>query len=247
MHLTGEGGDGAFPTTSWTLIRRIKSADAATAAAALDELCAQYHYPLYCYLRRRDCPHHDAQDVLHDFLARLCRVRAFERMDEAQGRLRGYLATALGRHLASWRKGEARREVPVRDFDRLLDFAGSAERYQREQFTDDDTPDRVFERKWALEIIRQAVADLAARYEARGRGALFAELRPVLESGGSLRGHDAPAIAARLGLSEAALRAALARLMRDYREVMQAAIRLTVEDAAGVDAELAYLISLFQR
>ena len=55
-------GDGHFPETRWSLIARLKSADEATARRALDELCAQYHYPLYCYLRRRGCGHHDAED-----------------------------------------------------------------------------------------------------------------------------------------------------------------------------------------
>ena len=239
--------EGQFPATHWTLIARVRSADADVATAALDELCAQYHYPLYCYLRRHGCAHHDAQDVLHDFLSRLCRVRAFDRLEEARGRLRGYLSTALGRHLHEWRTSELRREAAIPGPGFAIDFEASADRYQREHFTDADTPDRVFERKWALELLRQAIDTLAIRYEARGRGATFAVLRPVLEAGGSLRGEDTPELAARLGLSEDALRAALARLLRDFREVMQAAVRLTVEDAAEVDWELVYLMSLFQR
>lgn len=93
---------GHFPTTQWTLVARIKSADPTVAARALDELCAQYHYPLYCYLRRRGCGHHDSQDVLHDFLARLLRQRALERMEEARGRLRGYLSLSLPECAQQW-------------------------------------------------------------------------------------------------------------------------------------------------
>lgn len=240
-------GDGQFPITHWTLIARIKSDDAAVASAALDELCAQYHYPLYCYLRRRGLAHHDAQDVLHDFLSRLIRVRAVERLDRERGRLRGYLSTALGRHLREWRRTEARREQPAPNFHGTLDFEAIADRYEREHFTDADIPDRIFDRKWALELLRQAVETLAARYAERGKAALFAALHPVLERGGSLRGEDAPALAAQVGLTHDALRAALARLMREFRDVMHAAVRLTVEDAGEVDGELAYLLGLFQR
>lgn len=238
---------GHFPTTQWTLVARIKSADPAVAAHALDELCAQYHYPLYCYLRRRGCGHHDSEDVLHDFLARLLRQRALERMEEARGRLRGYLSLSLGRHLHQWRLSEARREQPFSEVDSTLDFAAIEQRYRHERFTDADTPDRVFERKWALEIIRQVLGKLGERYGQRGRGPLFGALRPVLEGGGSLRGEDTRAMAISLGLTDEALRAALSRLLREFREEMRAEVRLTVEHPEDVPAELTYLLGLFQR
>jgi RNA polymerase sigma-70 factor (ECF subfamily) len=135
-------GDGCFPETRWSRVARIRSDDAAVAAKALDELCAQYHYPLYCYLRRRGCAHHDAEDVLHDFLAGLVRLRALERVEAERGRLRGYLALSLGRHLREWRHRESRRERPASDFHDVLDFEVIGNRYQRERFTDADTPDR---------------------------------------------------------------------------------------------------------
>jgi RNA polymerase sigma-70 factor (ECF subfamily) len=243
--MTSPANDGQFPTTRWTLIARIKSADEAVAARALEEMCAQYHYPLYCYLRRRGCAHHDAQDVLHDFLALIFRRRDLERLEEARGRLRGYLCTALGRHFQQWRRSESRRVPTEPEFERGLDFDSIEARYQRERFTDADTPDRVFERQWALEILRQVIAALGVRYEERGRGRIYAVLRPVLEAGGSLRGYDNPALAAAAGVSEDALRAALVRLLREFRDALQAEVRTTVESAEELPAELAYLTALF--
>ena len=239
--------DAHFPDTHWTLIARIKSPDAAVAARALDDLCTQYHYPLYCYIRRRGLAHHDAQDVLHDFLAGLLRQRALERLEESRGRLRGYLSTALGRHIHAWRESEDRRDQPAVDLATALDFDAIAYRYQREQFTDADTPERVFERKWAQELLAHALATLGADCARRGKGALFAALRPVVERGGSLRGEDNDAIAASLGISAQAVRSALSRLMHEFRGTMRAAVRLTVEDDAEVDAELLHLLSLFGR
>jgi RNA polymerase sigma-70 factor (ECF subfamily) len=249
---------GSFPTTHWTLVARIKSPDESIAAGALDELCAQYHYPLYCYLRRRGCAHHDSQDVLHDFLAGLLRLRALERLEEVRGRLRGYLATSLGRHLHDWRRSEARRcnvgsmsrsddALVERTLHSMVDFEAVADRYQRERFSDADTPDRVFDRKWALELLRQVIDRLATHYERRGRGALFVALRPVLEGGGTLRGEDSHALATSVGLSDEALRAALARLLRQFRDEMQAEVRLTVEHPEEVPDELTYLQGLFRR
>jgi DNA-directed RNA polymerase specialized sigma24 family protein len=241
---------GQFPTTSWTLIARIKSPDGTVAEKALEELCTQYHYPLYCYLRRRGCAHHDAQDVLHDFLVLIFRRRSLQNLDEQKGRLRGWLCLSLGRHFSEWRRSEAKRSAETADathFERGLDFDAIEERYQREQFNDSDTPDRIFEREWAVEMIRHVIETLRVRYDERGRGAIFAALRPALESGGSLRGEDAPGIAARLGVSVDAVNSQFARLLREYREVMQSTVRVTVEHESEVDAELAYLSGLFRR
>ncbi|MEQ1859773.1 MAG: hypothetical protein ABMA13_07555, partial [Chthoniobacteraceae bacterium] len=242
---------GKFPTTHWTLIARIKSPDAAVAEKALEELCTDYHFPLYCYLRRRGCAHHDAQDVLHDFLMLIFRRRSFERLEEQKGRLRGWLSTALGRHFAEWRQSEARREQTAAaddaGFDRGLDFGAIENRYQRERFREDDTPDRIFEREWAVELLRHVIDSLGARYAERGRGAVFAALRPVLEGGGHLREGQSQALAGPLGLSEEALRQALARLLREFREELHTEVRLTVEHAEEVPEELAHLMGLFRR
>lgn len=209
-------------------------------------MCALYHYPLYCYLRRRACAHHDAQDVLHDFLAMILRRHELERMDEAKGRLRGYLSTALGRFMHQWRQGEARRDERERG-EAPLDFTLIERRYERERFTDDDTPDRIFDRKWALELLRAVMKKLAARYEERGRGAIFAALRPALEGGGSLRGEDTPALARQLGLTEEALRGAMSRLLSEFREQTQAEVRMTIENPDDLADEFAYLSGLFGR
>ena len=240
-------GDGRFPSTHWTLIARIKSTDESEVAKALDEICTQYHYPLYCYLRRRGCNHHDAQDVLHDFLARLLRHRALERVDEDRGRLRGYLSLAINRHLLTWKQSAAQRTQQASECPLSLDFKAIEDRYHREKFSAADTPDLIFERKWATEMLQHVITKLGDLYHKKGRAELFTTLRPVLESGGSLRGDDSTALAARAGLSEPALRTALSRLLREFRDILRAEVRLTLENAEEIPDELAYLMGLFQR
>lgn len=243
-------GDGQFPPTRWTLIARITSGDEVLSTKALDELCAQYHYPLYCFLRRHGCEHDDAQDVLQEFLVRLIRQRALDRAEEAKGRLRGYLSRALINFLIDWREKEQRRErfvgASTLSVESALDFNAIADRYERERFTDADSPERVFERQWAHELLRQVVEQLAVRYAERNRSAVFAALRPVIEAGGSLRGFDTPTLAAAASLNEDALRQALTRLLREFGEVMRDTVRQTVEDEAAVSEELTYLIGLFR-
>jgi RNA polymerase sigma-70 factor (ECF subfamily) len=237
-------GDGHFPTTHWTLIARLKSDDEATTRRALDELCAQYHYPLYCYIRRRGLEHHDAQDALHDFLAKLLRHESFHDVDAEKGRLRAFLAAALGRFLLNWKRDRRHRANEV-SLDSEAGIPQSEGRYLKERFSDQDTPDRVFERKWASELMRHVLRRLETDYAERGKAALFKVLKPALLRGGSLRGEDAGTLAAGLEMKEGTLRVAYSRLLRDYGGILEAEVRQTVADPGQVTEELRYLRSLF--
>src|SRR5262249_52251077 len=137
-------GDGQFPATHWTLIQRLRSGDETVARRALEELCAQYHYPLYCYLRRRGLDYHDAEDALHDFLSKLLRLETFAEADAAKGRLRSFLATMLQRFLINWRRDHHTARSRETSLDTLPSIADSEERYQQEQFTEGDTPETLF-------------------------------------------------------------------------------------------------------
>ena len=239
-------GDGHFPETHWTLIGRLRSPEEAVARRALDEVCTQYHYPLYCYIRRRGLAHHDAQDVLQDFLGKLLRVGAFEDAVEEKGKLRAFLCTALQRFLFNWRRDHAKleREVSV---DAVPDWEETGARYGRERFIDEETPERVFDRKWSHELMARVQMQLAKEYVRKGRGPLFGALRPVLQAGGSMRGEDAERIAAALSMTQGALRVALSRLLHDFRATLRDEVLQTVDSPADVDREILHLLQAFQR
>lgn len=236
--------DGRFPTTQWTLVARLKSGDADIAQRALDDLCTQYHYPLYCYIRRRGLEHHDAQDALHDFLAKLLRLGTLHTADLEKGHLRAFLATALQRFLVNWHR-DHRRQARELSVDAEASLADSEERYQKERFTEADTPENIFERKWAQELLRRVLHRLGEDYAASGKTALFKRLRPVLLRGGSLRGEDVAAIAESLDMKEPALRMAHSRLLRDYRQTLEDEVHQTVADASEIAEEIAHLRGLF--
>ncbi len=235
--------DPAFPTTHWTLVARLHSGDEATAKRALGEILEQYRYTLYVYIRRRDFTHHDAEDVLQEFMAKLLRVRALEGVSEERGRLRGFLGAALRNFLADWRRDEGRRN----DVERPAGTATGADeaRYARERFSAEDTPERIFDRKWALALMSRVLARLKAQWDARGKSDVFVALRPVVLSGGSLVGHDVAALAAQLGMREGNLRVTLSRLLRDYRDLLKAEVLQTVECVTEVAEEIEHLKSVF--
>lgn len=232
-----------FPTTSWTLISRVKSGDPAIASVALGEILTHYRYPLYCYLRRRGLSHHDAEDVLHDFIASFLRRNSFASADEARGRLRGFLAASLSRHLARWHG--RRSSQPGVGAGPTFDASTLEALYARERIPEHDTPDAIFERKWALALLHTVLDRLGSAYAARGKAELFAALRPVLLAGGSLRGHDTSFLASSLGLTPEALRTAHHRLLGEFRDRLRAEVAQTVESTAAIDAELDHLRRLF--
>lgn len=235
---------GDFPTTHWTLVARLRSGDSAVACRALEDLVTQYRYTLYAYIRRRGLAHCDAEDALHEFLVKLLNAHALQAAEETRGRLRGYLGTALGRFLSNWRRDEARRTAIVKDFP---DDPHACEetRYARERFVESDTPERIFDRKWGQALMERVMNRLQIKCKEQGKAALFVALRPVLVGGGSLRGHDAAAIAASLVISEGALRVALTRHLRDYRRMLEEEVQQTVENPEEVASEIAYLRAIF--
>lgn len=237
--------DGRFPATQWSLISRIHGGDDREAQRALNELCSLYHYPLYCYIRRRGLEHHDAQDALHDFFAKLLRNDSFQQLDGANGKLRGFLAKSLQRFLHNWYRDHAnnRAEISIECEQELAEAEG---RFQKERLSDADTPERLLERKWAGELLRQVQRKLRAQYQNKNKAVLYDALLPGLINGGSLRGEDTPSIAAVLGMSEGSLRVAMTRLLDDYRIVLRQEVAQTVEREEDVEDEIAHLMSVFQ-
>jgi RNA polymerase sigma-70 factor (ECF subfamily) len=238
---------GKFPTTHWTLVKRLQSDDAAERTRALDSLCLQYHYPLYCYIRRHGLDHHDAQDVLHDFLAKLLRLDSLATADAEKGRLRSFLLTSLQRFLITWERGQQRHRVQELTSltDGTLDRA--EDRYQQEELTETDTPDLLHQRKWASELMRAVLNRLRVQYEERNRGALFEALRPVLMDGGSLKEEGSAALAAQLGITQGNLRISLMRMLDDYRRALRDEILETVRDREEAREEFQELMRLFQK
>jgi RNA polymerase sigma-70 factor (ECF subfamily) len=241
--MTSPDGPGRFPTTNWTLIARIRSGDEAVARAALDEVCAQYRFPLYCYIRRHSLAHHDAEDALHDFLAKLLRLDAFADASEDRGRLRTFLSHALGRFLINWRRDRPHRDFELGEADADPD-TGDEVRYLR-AIAEGDTPERLFDRKWGHTLLARAIARLRARYAEKGQSPLFDALLPALNAGGTLGGNEARIIAATLGVKENALRVALTRLMARFRTAFEDEVMQTVASTEEMREEVAHLMRLF--
>ena len=233
-------GAADFAATRWTLVL---SAGAARrllrAAAAMAELCRIYWYPLYAFIRRRGHEAHDAEDLTQEFFARLLDKHFLAAVDRGKGRFRTFLLMAVKRFLANeYGAAHARKRGGGQPIISLQGLEPEA-RYHLEP-ADALTPERLFEQQWALTLLEQVLARLQAEMAAAGKAALFEAMKGHLAGG---RDERYAATAARLGMSEGAVKVAVHRLRRRYRDILQEEIAHTVAGPEEIEEEIRYLFT----
>ena len=232
-------GPQEFATTHWSLVVAAKPDEASRSRArqALEELCRAYWYPLYAFVRNRGYSSSDAQDLTQSFFVQLIETGGFASADPERGRFRSYLLGAMKHFLANqWHRAQAQKRGGGVTFLEL-DALDPEARYALEPAQSTD-PDAGFDREWAQESIARAMAELRAESEASGKGELFEALK------GSLMGEE-PArseTAARLGKTVGAVKVAVHRLRKRYRELLRAEIAETVGDPSDIDDEMRHLV-----
>ncbi len=235
-----EGGNArAFVTTRWSVVLSARQDHSPEASAALEGLCRAYWFPLYAFVRRRGHAPHDAEDLTQEFFHRLIERRYLHAVDHRKGRFRTFLLAALEHFLANeWRRSRAQRrgggQTPI-----SIDEA--AEQWYEAAVAAGGTPERIYERRWALAFLDRVIGRLRAEMVSAGRGVHFDVLKPAL-TGDRLAGGYA-ALAVRLETSEAAVKMAISRLRQRYGELLREEITETVADPAEVEDELRALLA----
>jgi RNA polymerase sigma-70 factor (ECF subfamily) len=235
-------GSSDFPITRWTLVVAAADPQQKDARSALLSLCEGYWYPLYAYVRRRGYPPDQAQDLTQGFFIRVLEGRYLGRADSEKGRFRAFLLTSMKFFLAD----EAdRNRAQKRGGGTVLslEFSSGEDRYQREP-AHDETPERIFERRWALSMLDRVVEKLRSEFVHHGRPEHFERLKVFL-----LGQSDAPyaALAREMNTSEGALKVAIHRLRKRYRELFRQEIADTVADPGEVESELRFLAAALRR
>ena len=181
---------------------------------------------------------HDAQDLTQEFFARLMEKGWLGGVDRERGRFRSWLLASMKHFLANeWDRANRLKRGGGQTV-LSLDAQTAEARYALEP-ADHMTADRIFERRWALTLLEQVLERLRREFAAAGKGTLFDELKAAL-TGGKL---DYSEIAARLNLSEGAVRVAVHRLRLRYRDLVRAEIAETVATEDEVDAEVQHLFA----
>jgi RNA polymerase sigma-70 factor (ECF subfamily) len=231
---------GHFATTQWSCVLAARDRSSPGSREALASLCAIYWYPLFVYARRRCHDAEQARDLTQEFFARLLEKDFLKVVDRDKGKFRTFLLAAFQHFLLNeFDRARARK----RGGDRLflsLDLAAAEERYHREP-AHELTPEKLFERRWALTLLEQVLTRLETDMARTGKGLLFARLKDYL-----MREKTAPSysqIAAELGLSVGAVKVAVHRLRKRYKEMLRQEIERTVHEPEQIEEEIRALFA----
>lgn len=230
-----------FLTTRWTQVLAAQGAST-EAGTALADLCAAYYAPVQSYIARTAHDLGDARDLTQEFFARLLEGRVIAGAEREKGRFRGYLLGAVKHYLADSRDrlGAAKRGAQ-HDHVPLI---ASTDTSSGHEISDPESqkPDSFFDRQWGLAVLDLALVALAAEHERQGKAEQFQLLKPCLT--GDAAGASQAAVAARLGMSEGAVKVAIHRLRKRFRDLVKAEIAQTVSTAEEAREELRYLIEV---
>jgi RNA polymerase sigma-70 factor (ECF subfamily) len=231
----------AFATTHWSLVL-VAQGQSAAAEAALEELCRIYWRPLYAFACRQGYDPEEARDLTQGFFQLLLTRRDFDAARREKGRLRSYLLVSFKHFLG----GERRREMTIkRGYGQWLiplEELHATERASLPAYgaVDSLSADRLYQRRWALTLIEHVLKRLKKEYRATGNAFLFDSLKLLLPDE-----PDAPSraeIAARLGMTDNALRQAFHRFRHRYQILLREEIGHTVADPCEIEDELRQLI-----
>jgi RNA polymerase sigma-70 factor (ECF subfamily) len=231
-------GRGRFETTHWSLVLAAARDEDRDGCRAMESLCEQYWYPLYVFVRRRGYAPEDAQDLTQAFFARLLEKGDVARASPGRGRFRSFLLASLQNFLLNEldRVRALKRGGGFRISS--IDMVDAEQRFVAELATT-DTPDDHFNRRWALTLLDRALQQTKLEYERAGKSELFARLVGLMTAADSDDSHRQAA--ADLAMTEGAVKVAVHRMRRRFRDVLRNQVAQTV-DPDALDEEIAFLI-----
>jgi RNA polymerase sigma-70 factor (ECF subfamily) len=229
-----------FATTHWTVVLAAGRSSSPQSNQALEELCRTYWFPLYAYIRRQGRSREDAEDLTQGFFARLLEKNYLEGITSDRGKFRAFLLVAVKRFLANeWDRANAVKRgggtLPL-----SLDWEDADSRYQINP-ADNLSPDKLYDRAWALIVLERVITRLRDEHSADGKAAVYEQLKPFLMMGKGELPYAQAATA--LKMNESAVRVAVHRLRKRYRELLRDEIAQTLSDPTHADEEMQALFT----
>ena len=224
-----------FPSTCWSRVISAGDRTAPGAREALAQLCKEYWYPLYAFIRRSGRGPERALDLAQDYFARLLERGTVAAADPARGRFRSFLLADCSHFLAHRREEDRAMKRGGRIAILSIDARDAEGRYLCEP-AHEGAAERLFERDWAHTLLDKVLVQLRMEYESSGRGAAFEVLKVVLATDSRPDCHAE--LAHRLGMTSGSIQVAVHRIRRRYRALVREAIAATVADQADVDDEI---------
>jgi RNA polymerase sigma-70 factor (ECF subfamily) len=233
---SADGASPRFQTTRWTLIGG--AGDACGRDAAWDHFCRSYWYPVYAFIRRHGTPADQAADLTQGFFAKLIEQDWLATVERRETRFSTLLVTILKNHLAKRHHHDAALKRGGGEVPLSLDLA-RAENWFGAEPAASDTPESLFEKRWALAVMDAALARLREECEVCGKAALFAALSPFLSREPSPG--DYGQAAARLGIQPKSVPVSVHRLRADYRAMVREEVAAGLNNRQLVDEEMSAL------
>jgi RNA polymerase sigma-70 factor (ECF subfamily) len=228
-----------FTTTHWSVVFAAGTTSSPESERALQALCRTYWYPLYAYLRRCGHSPEDAQDLVQEFFQRLLTSNWISRADPNKGRFRTFLLCGLQNFLGNeWQKANRLKRGGGHSFI-SLDAATAEQRYALEP-ADLASPDKLFDRRWAMMVLEKVLARVEAEQTKTNARAQFEALRSTLLGEPSEATYQE--LATRFEVTESTVKSWVHRLRRRYRELLREEVARTVASPGDVQDELRHVL-----
>jgi RNA polymerase sigma factor (sigma-70 family) len=231
------GDAGRFHTTRWSAVLLSAQSQTPGSQAALAELCRIYWYPVYAFVRRRGSSVEDAQDLTQGFFHHLLDHKALRQVSPAKGKFRSFLLASLQNYLSDQadserclKRGGNTEFVP-------LDMKSAEDRYRLAPL-DFLTADKIFDARWAMTLLDEAMGRLSDEYAALGKGSMFETLKPFIDPLNSKAALSYEQIANTLRVGSGSVKKLIFRLRKRYASVLREEVARTVSDPAEVDQEI---------
>jgi len=231
------GGANRFLTTRWSVVLVSAQSQAPGSNEAFADLCKLYWYPLYAIIRHRGYSAENAEDLVQGFFLHLVEHKSLSRVDRSKGKFRSFLLASLQKYLSD----EADRARCLKrgggaEFVHL-DGEAAEDRYQLEP-VDTLSPEKIFDARWAMALINEALNRLGREYDSQGKATTFQALRAFLDPINTKSLPSYEEVAAQLQVSVGAVKTLIHRLRKQYTAFVREEISRTVSNSADVDAEI---------
>jgi len=229
-------GVNRFQSTRWSVVLLSAHGQAPGCKEALADLCKVYWYPLYAFIRHRGYSPEDSQDLVQGFFLCLIEYKTLSRVDRSKGKFRSFLLASLQNYLSN----EADRSHCLKRGGKAefvhIDFEEAEDHYELEPI-DKLTPEKIFDARWAIALLREVMNRLSREYMAQGKESTFRTLRAFLDPMNAKRLPPYEEVAAQLGVSIGSLKTQIHRLRKQYTATVREEIGRTLSDSADVETE----------
>ena len=225
-----------FLTTRWSLVVSA-AGEGSAAGGAMEQLCRDAWRPLYAFARRWGCTREDAEDAVQGFIASLIARHSLANIERGKGRFRTFLLSGMRNHMSDLNSAARAEKRGGGALHYSLDIDADEQGYA-ELAVETDSPEKAFERAWAMEVMARARLKLEEECVASGKGEIFAALFPSNGSGDMAAG---AAAAKELGLADTGFRTLAMRLRHRWRDLIRAELSQTVSTREALDEEMAAL------